>query len=64
MLRLGATAAVPVDLRVIAATHADLASQVERGLFRRDLYYRLAVLRIEMPPCAIAKPTSRSWRPN
>ena len=50
VLRLGATAAVPVDLRVIAATHADLAAQVERGLFRRDLYYRLAVLRIETPP--------------
>ncbi len=49
VLRLGATAAVPVDLRVIAATHADLAAQVERGLFRRDLYYRLAVLRIETP---------------
>ncbi len=50
VLRVGATAAVPVDLRVIAATHADLAGQVERGLFRRDLYYRLAVLRIETPP--------------
>ncbi|OUL97943.1 propionate catabolism operon regulatory protein PrpR [Variovorax sp. JS1663] len=50
VLRLGATAAVPVDLRVIAATHADLAAQVERGLFRRDLYYRIAVLRIETPP--------------
>ena len=50
VLRLGATAAVPVDLRVIAATHADLTAQVERGLFRRDLYYRLAVLRIETPP--------------
>jgi propionate catabolism operon transcriptional regulator len=50
VLRLGATAAVPVDLRVIAATHADLAGQVDRGLFRRDLYYRLAVLRIETPP--------------
>ncbi len=49
VLRLGATAAVPVDLRVIAATHADLAAQVDRGLFRRDLYYRLAVLRIETP---------------
>ena len=43
-------APVPVDLRVIAATHADLAAQVDRGLFRRDLYYRLAVLRIETPP--------------
>jgi propionate catabolism operon transcriptional regulator len=41
---------VPVDLRVIAATHADLAAQVERGLFRRDLFYRLAVLRIATPP--------------
>jgi propionate catabolism operon transcriptional regulator len=50
VLRLGATAAVPVDLRVIAATHADLAAQVDRGLFRRDLYYRLAVLRIGTPP--------------
>ncbi|XAH25945.1 propionate catabolism operon regulatory protein PrpR [Xylophilus sp. GW821-FHT01B05] len=50
VLRLGATVAVPVDLRVIAATHADLAAQVERGLFRRDLYYRLAVLRIATPP--------------
>ena len=50
VLRVGATAAVPVDLRVIAATHADLAAQVDRGLFRRDLYYRLAVLRIETPP--------------
>ncbi len=50
VLRLGATVAVPVDLRVIAATHADLAAQVERGLFRRDLYYRLAVLRITTPP--------------
>jgi propionate catabolism operon transcriptional regulator len=50
VLRLGATAAVPVDLRVIAATHADLAALVERGQFRRDLYYRLAVLRVETPP--------------
>jgi propionate catabolism operon transcriptional regulator len=49
VLRLGATAAVPVDLRVIAATHADLTAQVDRGLFRRDLYYRLAVLRIQTP---------------
>jgi propionate catabolism operon transcriptional regulator len=49
VLRLGATAAVPVDLRVIAATHADLTAQIDRGLFRRDLYYRLAVLRIQTP---------------
>ena len=49
VLRIGATVPVPVDLRVIAATHADLAAQVDRGLFRRDLYYRLAVLRVATP---------------
>jgi propionate catabolism operon transcriptional regulator len=50
VLRLGATVSVPVDVRVIAATHADLSHQMARGLFRRDLYYRLAVLRVNVPP--------------
>lgn len=49
VLRVGSTTPVPVDLRVIAATHADLAALVERGEFRRDLFYRLAVLRLSMP---------------
>jgi propionate catabolism operon transcriptional regulator len=39
-----------VDVRVIAATHRDLAAMVETGDFRRDLYYRLNILRIELPP--------------
>ena len=50
VLRIGATEPTPVDVRVIAATHRDLAAMVESGAFRRDLYYRLNILRIELPP--------------
>ncbi len=47
---VGGIAARPVDVRVIAATHRDLVSEVEAGRFRRDLYYRLAVFPIRIPP--------------
>lgn len=50
VLRIGATVPTPVDLRVIAATHRDLARQVREGLFRQDLYYRLNILGVRLPP--------------
>src|SRR5262245_47415313 len=48
--RLGSTRSEPVDAAIIAATSENLASAVERGRFRADLYHRLAVLTLELPP--------------
>jgi DNA-binding NtrC family response regulator len=48
--RLGETRARKIDVRIIAATNRDLASEVEAGRFRRDLFYRLNVFPIESPP--------------
>jgi len=48
--RVGGTADVHVDVRVVAATHRQLEEAVRDGKFRQDLYYRLNVLRIEIPP--------------
>jgi len=47
---LGSTETHKVDVRVVAATHRDLRSQVENGLFREDLFYRLSHFPIELPP--------------
>jgi len=48
--RLGARAATPLDVRVIAASNRDLAAWVRDGQFREDLYYRLNVFPLEIPP--------------
>ncbi len=50
VLRVGSVRATPVDVRVIAATHCELDALVREGRFRRDLYYRLNVLRIALAP--------------
>ena len=47
---LGAIRPVPVDLRVLAATHRDLREMVRQGKFREDLYFRLAVVPVQLPP--------------
>ncbi|MBM3779616.1 MAG: sigma-54-dependent Fis family transcriptional regulator [Acidimicrobiia bacterium] len=48
--RLGGTRTIKVDVRMLAATNRDLAAMVRAGTFREDLYYRLNVVAIEMPP--------------
>src|SRR5690606_25165964 len=48
--RLGGTRTLPVDIRVVAAPNRDLGVEVNRGRFREDLYYRLAVARVHVPP--------------
>ncbi len=47
--RIGDTAEVPIDVRIISATHQALAERVEDGRFRQDLYYRLNVIELKMP---------------
>lgn len=48
--KVGASSAARVDVRIIAATHRNLKGMIEDGAFREDLYYRLAVIPLELPP--------------
>ncbi|MEY3253579.1 MAG: hypothetical protein RL227_2552 [Pseudomonadota bacterium] len=50
VMRVGSTSRVQLDVRVIAATHVDLERAIEAGRFRRDLFYRLKVLSVSVPP--------------
>jgi len=50
VMRVGATATLPIDVRLVSASKVNLKDLVDRGLFRADLYYRLNVVPIEIPP--------------
>ncbi|MEA5032904.1 MAG: sigma 54-interacting transcriptional regulator [Sphaerochaeta sp.] len=50
IMRLGHDTVLPVDIRIIAATNRNLAQDVEENRFRKDLFYRLDVLRLDIPP--------------
>ncbi|HDR9494483.1 sigma-54 dependent transcriptional regulator [Burkholderia stabilis] len=51
--RLGGHASIPVEVRIVSATHVDLEAAMRAGRFRADLYYRLCVLRIDEPPLRV-----------
>ncbi|HSW06127.1 sigma-54-dependent transcriptional regulator [Aquabacterium sp.] len=48
--QIGAVSEMPVNVRIVSATHKDLATEVHEGRFRQDLYYRLNVIQLRMPP--------------
>jgi len=50
VVRIGATSPIPLDVRIIAATHRNLAEDMQTGRFRPDLFYRLAVAIFKLPP--------------
>jgi DNA-binding NtrC family response regulator len=55
-MRLGGTETIKTDVRILAASNADLATMVREGSFREDLYHRLNVIKIELPPLRERKP--------
>ena len=50
VVRVGGTRPIPVNVRIISATHCDLEARIKEGRFRADLFYRLSVLRLALPP--------------
>ena len=50
IVRVGGNHPVPVDVRLVAATHRDVESLIEEGVFREDLYYRLKGVEVLIPP--------------
>jgi len=55
VMRIGGRKQIPLDVRIIAATNKDIASEIREGRFREDLYYRLSVTTINLPPLRVRK---------
>jgi transcriptional regulator with GAF, ATPase, and Fis domain len=59
--KVGGTEPVKVDIRIVAATHRNLHAMIDDGAFRQDLFYRLAVIPLEVPPCGSVRRIYRLW---
>ena len=59
---MGSNRLIPIDVRIIAATSRNLQKDVDEGRFRPDLFYRLNVMTLDVPPCASASTTSADRR--
>jgi len=59
--RVGGSKPIPVDIRIIAATHRNIDDMVRSGRFRGDLLFRINVFPIRIPRCAKEKRTYRRW---
>ena len=58
---IGSEKEVAVNVRVLAATNRDLETAVDEGRFRKDLYYRIDVIQVDLPPLRAGAPTPCSW---
>ena len=58
---VGSDIETPIDVRIVAATNRDLESDAEEGRFREDLFFRINVIQIPVPPCARGATTSCCW---
>ena len=59
--RIGGSRPVPIDVRIIAATNSDLKAAIKERKFREDLYYRLNVIPVHLPPLRERKEDIPSW---
>ena len=60
--RVGGKVNIALDVRLVSATNKELEQEIKKGAFREDLFYRLNVIRVNLPPCVSGEATSKPWQ--